>query len=79
MRGKARFVFTVAWTNLSIGLTGLGALTTAFLILLLAVKEVASASELYDTISDSCLNVPISALLIVFAAIVLMKTLEILY
>jgi len=72
-------VFTAVWTGLSIGLTGLGAITTAFLILLLAVKEVASASELYDEVSDSTLNVPISALLIVFAAIVLMKTIEILY
>lgn len=56
-----------------------GVMATATLIILLAYKEVASASELYDELCENALNSPISSLLIVFAVIVIFKTLEILY
>jgi len=62
-----------------IGMLYGGVLATATLIILLAYKEVASASEIYDTVCENAFNSPISTLLIVFAMIVILKTLEILY
>jgi len=72
-------MLTAFCRSLSVGLTGLGPELTAFLIFVLAFKEVASASDLYDLTVDSTLNSLISSMFIVFVAIVIMKTIEIIY
>lgn len=63
----------------TIGLTWGGVFATVFLILLLSSKEIISASTYYDEITEYCLDVPILPVLLVFFAIVVFKTIEILY
>ncbi|WP_290902266.1 hypothetical protein [Ferroglobus sp.] len=63
----------------TIGLTWGGIYATAFLILLLSIKEILSASSYYGKEVESALNAQILPILFVFFAIVLFKTVEVLY
>jgi len=63
----------------TIGLAWGGVFATAFLILLLSSKEIVSASAYYDERAEYSLNVPILPILFVFFAIVMFKTMEVLY
>ncbi len=63
----------------TMGLAWGGVYSTAFLILLLSFKEIVSASDYYDRDAEYSLNTVILPLLLVFFAIVLFKTIELLY
>ncbi|MEM2925130.1 MAG: hypothetical protein QXJ68_05525 [Methanocellales archaeon] len=62
----------------TVGLGFGGVLASAALILLLSIKEIASASEFYDRGMDYILNTSIFPLLIAFSGIVIFKVMEIL-
>ncbi len=62
----------------TVGLAFGGVLATAALILLLSAKEVASASEFYNSEVDHLFNTSILPLLIAFSAIVVFKVMEVL-
>lgn len=63
----------------TMGLAWGGVYSTAFLILLLSFKEIISASDYYDREAEYSLNLVILPMLLVFFAIVLFKTIELLY
>jgi len=63
----------------SIGLLWGGLSTTIFLIILLSLKEIISASSYYDETAESSFSVLIIPQLITFFAIVIFKTIEVLY
>jgi len=63
----------------TIGLAWGGVFATVFLILLLSSKEIISASAYYDEKAEYSLNIPILPILFVFFAIVVFKTMEVLY
>jgi len=63
----------------AVGLAFGGVFVTVALIFLLSVKEIVSASEYYSKNVENVLNTPILPMLFVFFAIVIFKTLEVLY
>jgi hypothetical protein len=62
----------------TVGLAFGGVLAAVALILLLAAKEIFSASDFYDRGIDAILNTSIFPLLIAFSAIVVFKVMEVL-
>ena len=65
--------------TLNVGYAFGGVFATATLILLLSFKEIISASKFFNRRSNDALNSAVTPLLIVFVAIVMLKTLEVLY
>jgi len=65
-------------TTITTDLPG-GLFITIFLIILLSLKEIISASKFYDKRTEYNLNISIYPLLFVFFAIVVSKTIEVLY
>lgn len=63
----------------TIGLVWSGVFTTVFLILLLSSKEILTASTYYDEKAEYSFNIFIIPLLLTFFAIVIFKTMEVLY
>lgn len=65
--------------TISIGPLWGGVFTTIFLIILLSLKEIISASSYYDESVESSFSVLIIPQLATFFAIVIFKTIEVLY
>lgn len=63
----------------SIGLPEEAVLSTIFLILLLSTKEIISASKYYNEKVEHSFDIQIVSMLIMFFAIVIFKTMEVLY
>jgi len=63
----------------SINLPSEAIISTIFLILLLSAKEIISASKYYNEKVDQGFNIQIFSMLIMFFAVVVFKTIEVLY